>query len=121
MTTTAKRIAHFHLRLTDERNARERCYASFAAFDKKSYCERDGSYRLIISYCTFDEADVVNRLLALGPAVTVLPDQPDEKEKDIASFGVPAGNRLREQIVERLRAALPFYEDASSNEEPLGH
>lgn len=113
--------AYFHLRLTDERNARERCYASFAAFDKKSYCERDGSYRLIISYCTFDEADVVNRLLALGPDVTVLPDQPDEKEKDIASFGVPAGTRLREQIVERLRAALPFYVDASSNEEPLEH
>ena len=45
----------------------------------------------------------------------------DEKEKDIASFGVPAGTRLREQIVERLRAALPFYVDASSNEEPLGH
>lgn len=78
--------AYFHLQLTDVRNGRERCYASFAAFDKKSYRAHDGSYQLMIAYYTFDEADIVNRILALGPAVIVLPDQPDDDEKRHRDF-----------------------------------
>lgn len=91
------------------RNGRERCYASFAAFDKKSYRAHDGSYQLMIAYYTFDEADIVNRILALGPAVIVLPDQPDDDEKDIETFGSQTSTHLRQQVVERLKAALTLY------------
>lgn len=101
--------AYFHLQLTDVRNGRERCYASFAAFDKKSYRAHDGSYQLMIAYYTFDEADIVNRILALGPAVIVLPDQPDDDEKDIETFGSQTSTHLRQQVVERLKAALTLY------------
>jgi hypothetical protein len=109
--------AYFHLQLKDEKNARERCYASFAAFDKKSYREQDGSYRLIISFYTFDEADIVNRILALGSSVIVLPDQPEAGEKDIETFGCQQSTHLRQQVIKRLIDALPFYEDAAERRE----
>ena len=56
-----------------------------------------------------DEADIVNRILALGPAVIVLPDQPDDDEKDIETFGSQTSTHLRQQVVERLKVALPLY------------
>ncbi len=104
--------AYFHLRLGKERNARERCYASFVGFNKKSYRANDGSYRLTISYYKFDEEDVLNRILALGPIAMILPDETKKEDREI--FGLPAGNRLRSIIVERLKAALPHYASEQS-------
>lgn len=98
----------FHLRVRDERNGRERCYALFAAFDKTSYCESEGVYRLTIAYYTFDEDDVLSRLLALGPVGVVLPDDTDTAPEE---FGPLAGNHLRSRLVSCLQKAQRWYQE----------
>ncbi len=98
----------FHLWVRDERNGRERCYALFAAFDKTSYCEPGGVYRLTIAYYTFDEDDVLSRLLALGPVGVVLPDDTDTAPEE---FGPLAGNHLRSRLVSRLQKARRWYQE----------
>lgn len=89
------------LRLEDRRNARERCYALFASFDKTSvYLEKEQAYRIDLTYYDFDHADVLSRLLSLGPVVTVLPQEENDEAK-----------RLRHDIVTSLREALPYYQE----------
>ena len=89
------------LRLEDNRNARERCYALFASFDKTSiYLEKENAYRIDLSYYDFDHEDILSRLLSLGPVVTVLPQEGNEEAK-----------RLRHDIVKALREALPYYQE----------
>lgn len=89
------------LRLEEKRNARERCYALFASFDKTSvYLEKENAYRIDLSYYDFDHEDVLSRLLSLGSVVTVLPQEENEE-----------ATRLRRDIVKALREALPYYQE----------
>lgn len=109
MTATEAAYQHYldahrvtvRLRLEDRRNARERCYALFASFDKTSvYLEKEQAYRIDLTYYDFDHADVLSRLLSLGPVVTVLPQEENDEAK-----------RLRHDIVTSLREALPYYQE----------
>lgn len=93
---------HVRLRLANRNNARERDFALFSGFDKHSYVERDGrvggSCLLVLYYYDFDREDLLARLLSLGGDVTVLAD---EKNAEAA--------RLREELLRRYQAALPYY------------
>lgn len=106
---------HVRLRLANRNNARERGFALFSGFDKHSYVERDGRLGgpclLVLYYYDFDREDLLARLLSLGGDVTVLAD---EKNAEAA--------RLREELLRRYQAALPYYaadlESAGENETP---
>ena len=89
------------LRLSDRRNARERCYALFASFDKTScYLEKEAAYLIELSYYDFDRADVLARILSLGADVTVL-----------AGEGNAEAAALRAAVLQCLKGALPYYKE----------
>lgn len=82
------------LRLTDTRNAVERCFALFGAYDKMSRIEPDGKYFLTIRYHDFDEDEVFERIVSLGAAAVVL--EPE---------------RLRRRVIERLLSIKKILEE----------
>lgn len=84
--------AEVSLRLSDTRNAVERCFAAFGACDKQSRLQDDGSYFLTINYCDFDEDEIFNKIISLGAAVTVI-----------------APDHFRQRVIERLRAIDKLY------------
>ena len=92
-TTDDKKRNFVTIAFHDSRNARERTYTLFSAFDKKAFIERDGSYHLTIYFCTFEQEDVLRRILSLGPYARVL--EPTS---------------VRDEIVRRLRKAQELYQ-----------
>ena len=76
-------------------NAIERCFSMFFPFDKKAVVsdEELSQYLLTIYYYDFDEDDIINRILSLGSAVTVL--EPEA---------------MKQKIISRLKASLSYYQ-----------
>ena len=71
----AENYVEISLSVKNTRNAVERCFALFGSFDKKTRFQEDGTYFLLIKYCRFDESEVLEKILSLGAAVTVLSPQ----------------------------------------------
>ena len=92
-TTDDKKRNFVTIAFHDSRNARERTYTLFSAFDKKAFIERDGSYHLTVYFCTFEQEDMLRRILSLGPYARVL--EPTS---------------IRDEIVRRLRKAQELYQ-----------
>lgn len=83
------------LRLKRKTNAIERCFSMFFPFDKKAVVsdEELSQYLLTVYYYDFDEDDIINRILSLGSAVTVLDPEP-----------------IKQKIISRLKASLSYYQ-----------
>ena len=83
------------LRLKRKTNAIERCFSMFFPFDKKAVVsdEELSQYLLTVYYYDFDEDDIINRILSLGSAVTVLEPEP-----------------IKQKIIYRLKASFSYYQ-----------
>lgn len=60
------------LEIYDERKAMERVMLAFAHFEKSAVQVSDEVYRLTLNYDSFDEIELVVRVLSFGPMVKVL-------------------------------------------------
>lgn len=60
------------LEIYDERKAMERVMLAFAHFEKSAIQISDDVYRLTLNYDSFDETELVVRILSFGPMVKVL-------------------------------------------------
>ena len=89
----SENTAEISLSVKNTRNAVERCFALFGPFDKKTRFQEDGTYLLTISYCKFDEDEVLEKILSLGAAVTVL-----------------SPKNIREQIVKKFLDIKNLYQ-----------
>ena len=63
------------LEVQNTRNAVERCFALFSSFDKKARLQDDGTCVLTISYSPPDEDEILEKILSLGSAATVVAPQ----------------------------------------------
>ena len=63
------------LEIYDERKAMERVMLAFAHFEKSAVQVSDEVYRLTLNYDSFDETELVVRVLSFGPMVKVLEPQ----------------------------------------------
>ena len=63
------------LEIYDERKAMERVMLAFAHFEKSAVQISDDVYRLTLNYDSFDETELVVRVLSFGPMVKVLEPQ----------------------------------------------
>lgn len=77
------------LHIERQNNAVERSFMMFASYDKEaSYDEETDTYTMQLYYYDFDRHEILQQILSLGAAATVL--EPDD---------------MREAIIERLQAA----------------
>ena len=60
------------LEIYDERKAMERVMLAFAHFEKSAVQISDDVYQLILNYDSFDETELVVRVLSFGPMVKVI-------------------------------------------------
>ncbi|MCH3960174.1 MAG: WYL domain-containing protein [Selenomonas sp.] len=80
------------LRLKNTYNAVQRCFALFASYDKSSIVDDDlQTYELDIQYYRFDRPEIMQRILSLGPAATVL--SPPEARQEICDIMAAAQQR----------------------------
>lgn len=85
----ASRRQSVTLRIERQNNAVERSFMMFASYDKEaSYDEETDTYTIQLYYYDFDRREILQQILSLGAAATVL---------------APAD--MREAIIERLQAA----------------
>lgn len=71
-----------------------RCFLLFASYQKEStYQEQADEYRLKVHYYDFDEPEVLQNIISLGSAVTVLSPAP-----------------LRDKVIHRLKASWNAYQ-----------
>ncbi len=75
--------------LKDEKEAMERCFMSFSSFERTARVIGENLYEIKIYYYTFDEDEVIRRILSLGHFVKVI--EP---------------SRIRKKIIDRLVLAL---------------
>lgn len=68
----AENVAEVTVKIRNTRNAVERCFALLSSFDKKARLQNDGTYFLTVRYCTFDEAEVFEKIFSLGATVEVV-------------------------------------------------
>ena len=68
----AENVAEVTIKIRNTRNAVERCFALLSSFDKKARLQNDGTYFLTVRYCTFDEAEVFEKIFSLGATVEVV-------------------------------------------------
>lgn len=74
------------LLVQNKRNAVERCFSIFGAYDKKARLDLDGKYFLTIKFLKSEEEEILSRILFLGVAVTVIsPKSYRQKMIDIFS------------------------------------
>lgn len=59
------------LELVDERGAMERCFMGLSSYERSSRNLGDNRYEVKIYYYTFNEDEVIRRILTLGPYVVV--------------------------------------------------
>ncbi len=77
------------LEVIDEKAAMERCFMSFSEMERYSRCIGEDKYEMKLFYYTFEEEEVIGKILALGPYVKVTSPQ-----------------RIIEQIIKRIREAI---------------
>ena len=63
------------LEIYDERKAMERVMLAFAHFEKSAVQISDDVYRLTLNYDSFDETELVVRVLSFGPMVKIIEPQ----------------------------------------------
>ena len=84
----ADNTAQVVLELRQKNNAVDRCFALLGSYHKQAiYDEENNIYRLVIQYYRFDETEILDYILSLGSAVTVVSPQ-----------------ALRSRVIERLQA-----------------
>lgn len=97
----ASRRQSVTLRIERQNNAVERCFMMFASYDKEaSYNEETDTYTIQLYYYDFDRHEILQQILSLGAAATVL---------------APAD--MCEAIIERLQAAWYSMGNVSVNKE----
>lgn len=77
------------LEVTDKRAAMERCFMSFSEMERSSRCISEDKYEMKLLYYTFEEEEVIRKILALGPYVKVI-----------------SPKRIVDEVVKRIRRAL---------------
>lgn len=77
------------LEVTDKKSAMERCFMSFSELERSSRCLEQDKYEIKLNYYTFEEEDIIRKILALGPYVKVLSPQ-----------------RIIDEIVKRIKKAI---------------
>jgi RNA-splicing ligase RtcB len=77
------------LEVTDKRAAMERCFMSFSEMERSSRCIGEDKYEMKLLYYTFEEEEVIRKILALGPYVKVISPQ-----------------RIVSEVIKRIRRAL---------------
>lgn len=60
------------LELIDEKFAMERCFMSFSSYERYTRIIGQGKYEVKLYYYTFEETEVIRRILGLGPHVKVI-------------------------------------------------
>jgi RNA-splicing ligase RtcB/predicted DNA-binding transcriptional regulator YafY len=81
------------LEVIDKKSAMERCFMSFSELERYSRCIEKDRYELKLFYYTFEEEEIIKKILALGPYVKVVS---------------PEG--IRKEIIRRIRLALELNE-----------
>ena len=81
------------LEVVDKRAAMERCFMSFSEMERLSRCIEEGKYEIKLFYYTFEEEEVIRKILALGPYVKVISPQ-----------------RIVDKVIEKIRWALDINE-----------
>ena len=89
----AEHVAEVTIKIRNARNAVERCFALLSSFDKKARLQNDGTYFLTVRYCTFDEAEVFEKIFSLGATVEVV-----------------APKNFRERIIRKFSAIKALYD-----------
>ncbi|WP_160690958.1 WYL domain-containing protein [Clostridium sp. C2-6-12] len=79
------------IELEDIRGAMERCFMSFSSFERNSRNISENKYEIDIYYYTFEEDEVIRKIMSLGPYVKV--KSPD---------------RVKENIIDKIKMALRF-------------
>lgn len=79
------------IELEDIRGAMERCFMSFSSFERNSRTISENKYEIDIYYYTFEEDEVIRKIMSLGPYVKV--KSPD---------------RVRDIVIDKIRKALRF-------------
>ena len=79
------------IELEDIRGAMERCFMSFSSFERCSRAISENKYEIDIYYYTFEEADVIRKIMSLGPYVKV-----------------KSPERVKEIIVGKIKEAFLF-------------
>ena len=81
------------LSLENKVNAVERCFLLFSSYDKETFVDDDRqTYTLKITCYDFDRYELLEKILSLGSAVTVL-----------------APNDFHQEIIQRLKTAYEYY------------
>lgn len=60
------------LEVTDVKAAMERCFMCFSGMERSSKCLGDNKYEIKLSYYLFEEENLINCILSLGPYVKVI-------------------------------------------------
>lgn len=82
------------LALSPKWNAVERCFLLFSSYEKEAVYEEDTDrYQLMLYFYDFDTEDVLNDIISLGSAVTLISPE-----------------NLRQRIIKRLLAAYQWYQ-----------
>lgn len=79
------------IELEDIRGAMERCFMSFSSFERNSRTISKNKYEIDIYYYTFEEDEVIRKIMSLGPYVKV-----------------KAPNRVREIIIDKIKRAFMY-------------
>lgn len=77
------------LEVTDKKAAMERCFMSFSEMERYSRCIEEDKYEMKLFYYTFEEEEVIRKILALGPYAKVISPQ-----------------RIIDEIIKRIKHAL---------------
>ncbi len=86
------RTRHLTLQVFSRGNSIERCFSVLSPYDKEGILSEDGSYRLKVAYCDFDEEELLQKLLSLNRSVCILEPQ-----------------AVRDAFAQRLRAIWELY------------
>lgn len=79
------------IELTDIRGAMERCFMSFSSYERSSRFVGYNKYEVDIYYYTFEEADVIRKIMSLGPYVKI-----------------KSPSRVKQIIIDKITKALEF-------------
>ncbi|OOM05886.1 WYL domain-containing protein [Clostridium saccharobutylicum] len=79
------------IELEDIRGAMERCFMSFSSFERNSRTILKNKYEIDIYYYTFEEDEVVRKIMSLGPYVKV-----------------KSPGRVREIVIDKIKKAFMF-------------
>ncbi|WP_297417821.1 WYL domain-containing protein [Clostridium sp.] len=84
------------IELEDIRGAMERCFMSFSSFERNSRTISENKYEIDIYYYTFEEDEVIRKIMSLGPYVKV--KSPD---------------RVKDIVIDKIKKAFMFEADES--------